>query len=77
MGVDAYKIHSSDLSNPYLVKYVAETGKRIDLSVGGSSIDEIQTALEWIRSTSDSEIWLMYGYQNFPTRTVDAGWTAW
>lgn len=67
IGVDAYKLHSADLSNPYLMKYVAETGKRIDLSVGGSTIDEIQTALEWIRSTS--EIWLMYGYQNFPTRT--------
>lgn len=69
IGVNAYKIHSSDLSNPYLIKYVAETGKRIDLSVGGSTIDEIQTALEWIRSTSNSETWLMYGYQNFPTPT--------
>lgn len=68
MRVDAYKIHSADLSNPYLVKYAAETGKRIDLSVGASTLDEIQTALEWIQSTSDSPVWLMYGYQNFPTR---------
>ncbi len=67
--VDAYKIHSADLSNPYLVRYVASTGKRIDLSVGASTLDEIQTAIEWVRSTSDSEIWLMYGYQNFPTPT--------
>jgi len=67
--VDAFKIHSSDLSNPYLVKYVAETGKRIDLSIGASSLDEIEGALEWIRKTSDSEICLMYGYQNFPTST--------
>ena len=34
LGVDAYKLHSADLSNPYLVQYVAATGKRIDLSVG-------------------------------------------
>lgn len=67
--VDAFKIHSSDLSNPYLIKYVAETGKRIDLSIGASSLDEIETALEWIREVSDSKIWLMYGYQNFPTPT--------
>jgi len=71
LGVEAYKIHSSDLSNPYLLKRVAETGKRIDLSVGGSTLDEIQTAIQWIREASDSNIWLMYGYQDFPTRPDD------
>jgi N,N'-diacetyllegionaminate synthase len=69
MGVDAFKLHTADLSNPFLVKHVAQTGKRIDLSVGASTIDEIQTAVEWIRNTSESEIWMMYGYQNFPTPT--------
>ena len=71
LKVDAYKVHSADLSNPLLVKYVARTGKRIDLSVGASTLTEIQTAIDWIRETSDSNIWLMYGYQNFPTRTDD------
>ncbi len=69
IGVDAYKLHSSDLSNPFLVRYVAATGKRIDLSVGASTLDEIQNAVEWIRETSSSTIWMMYGYQNFPTPT--------
>jgi sialic acid synthase SpsE len=69
--VDAYKIHSSDLSNPSLVQDVARTGKRIDLSVGASSLDEIQTAITWIRQVSQTAIWLMYGYQNFPTHTDD------
>lgn len=67
--VDAFKLHSADLSNPYLVEYVADTGRRIDLCVGASTLDEIQTAIEWIRGASDSEIWLMYGYQSFPTPT--------
>lgn len=71
INVDAYKLHSADLSNPYLVKYVVDTGKRIDLSVGASTLDEIQTAIEWIKSTSSCEIWLMYGYQNFPTPTAE------
>ncbi len=69
LGVGAYKLHAADLSNPYLVRYVASTGRRIDLSVGASTIDEISTAIDWIRSTSNSEIWLMYGLQNFPTPT--------
>jgi N,N'-diacetyllegionaminate synthase len=68
IGVDAFKIHSADLSNPLLLHEVAKTGRRIDLSVGASSLDEIQQAVEWIRSvSSDTEIWLMYGYQSFPT----------
>lgn len=71
MGVDAYKIHSADLSNPYLIKYVASLGKRIDLSIGASTLEEIESAVRWIRETSKSEIWLMYGYQNFPTRSDD------
>ena len=31
LGVDAYKLHSADLSNPNMIEYVAGTGKRIDL----------------------------------------------
>lgn len=67
IGVDAYKLHSADLSNPYLIRYVAGTGKRIDLSVGASTIEEITRAVECIRMASDSEIWMMYGIQTFPT----------
>jgi sialic acid synthase SpsE len=67
VGMDAYKLHSADLSNPYMVEYVASTGRRIDLSVGASAVDEITTAIDWIKSTSDSTVYLMYGYQNFPT----------
>jgi len=71
LGVDAFKLHAADLSNPHLVKYLARTGKRIDLSVGASTLDEIQNALEWIRDASDAPIWLMYGMQNFPTCIED------
>jgi sialic acid synthase SpsE len=67
--VDAFKLHSADLSNPGLVKYVARTGKRIDLSVGASTLDEIFWAVQWIKEISDVETWLMYGYQSFPTPT--------
>ena len=41
IGVDAYKIHAADLSNPNLIQGMARTGKRVELSVGGSTLDEI------------------------------------
>jgi N,N'-diacetyllegionaminate synthase len=69
INIDAYKLHSADLSNPSLIKYLSQTNKRIDLCVGASTIDEIQKAVEWIRGFSNAEIWLMYGYQSFPTPT--------
>ena len=72
IGVDAYKLHASDLSNPHLVKLVSELGRRIDLSVGASTLDEISSAIQWIRNVPEAEIWLMYGYQNFPTPSHEA-----
>ena len=71
VGVDAYKLHTSELANPEMIDKVSKTGKRIDLSIGASSLDEIQKALTRIRSLSNAEIWLMYGYQNFPTDPKD------
>jgi len=67
IDVDAYKVHAADLSNRGLIKYIASTGKRIDLSVGASTLDEITKAIDWLKCTSESNIWLMYGMQNFPT----------
>ena len=49
IGVDAYKLHSSDLSNPEIIRRVARTNRRIDLSVGASTIEEIRAAIGWIR----------------------------
>ncbi len=69
IGVDAFKLHSSDLSNPALIARLARSGRRIDLSIGASTVGEIQTALEWIGENGRECVWLMYGFQNFPTRT--------
>jgi N,N'-diacetyllegionaminate synthase len=71
IDVDAYKIHTADLSNPFLVKHVAKKKKRIDLSVGASTLEEIRAAVKWIQSVSKCEIYLMYGLQNFPTPSDD------
>lgn len=71
LDIDGFKLNSSDLSNPYVLKKVAATGLPINLSIGASTLGEIQTAIEKIRATSNSRITLMYGYQNFPTRPDD------
>jgi N,N'-diacetyllegionaminate synthase len=72
IGVSAFKIHTADLSNPLLLRKIAEFGKRIDLSVGSSTFEEISDAISWIGEEGDPKIWLMYGKQLFPTEVADA-----
>lgn len=71
LGVNAFKIHTADLSNPLLLRKIAEFGKRIDLSVGSSTFEEISDAISWIGEEGDPKIWLMYGKQLFPSATAD------
>ncbi len=67
LNIDGYKLNSSDLSNPLVLEKVAATGKQINLSIGASTLGEIQAAVGRIRTISEAKITLMYGHQSFPT----------
>ena len=71
LGIDGYKLNSSDLSNPYVLDQIAATGKKINLSIGASTLTEITTALERLKKKTQAPITLMYGYQSFPTAIAD------
>ena len=66
LGAKAFKIHTSDLGNKDLLLEASKLKKRIDLSIGGSTENEIKLALSYINN--NCEVWLMYGYQLFPTK---------
>ncbi|MFH1283598.1 MAG: N-acetylneuraminate synthase family protein [bacterium] len=63
-GLDGYKIHSTDINNIYLLKYVAKTRKKVFLSTGGSDLKEIETALSIF---DKCDVTLMVGFQAEPT----------
>ncbi|MCD4750467.1 MAG: N-acetylneuraminate synthase family protein [Thermoanaerobaculales bacterium] len=67
LGVDALKLHAADLCNPALLRLVGGTGKRVDLSIGAASLGEIEAAVARLSEGGAPEIWLMYGFQRFPT----------
>jgi sialic acid synthase SpsE len=71
-GVDAIKLHSSDLSNPRMLDAAGISGKLISIAVGGSTIDEISQALSHLNRRGAKEILLMHGYQGYPTELTDA-----
>jgi N-acetylneuraminate synthase len=70
--IDFYKISSSDLSNIPFVKYIAGKKKPVFLSTGASTIDEIEMAVNVIRTEVSNEICLMHCVLDYPTRNKDA-----
>lgn len=71
LGVDAFKIHSSDINNKKLLEFVANTNKPILLSCSGCMLNEIDCAVNTIKNISKTQIILMHGFQGFPTRTSE------
>ncbi len=65
--VDAFSIHASDLSNPFLLKHVAGKGKPMLLYVGGATLEEIKAAVSVVEPFGVDMV-LVYGLQNFPTK---------
>lgn len=65
--MNVYKISSSDLSNLPFITHMAKKGKPILLSVGASNLDEIQQAVQVIRSHNDRELVLMHCVLEYPT----------
>lgn len=68
IGVDGYKIHTTDINNLPFLKQVARTKKKVFLSTGGCQLAEIEESLAVFK---DREITLMYGFQLQPTMPKD------
>tara|TARA_Y100000590_G_scaffold458400_1_gene613037 strand:- start:1048 stop:2061 length:1014 start_codon:yes stop_codon:yes gene_type:complete len=67
---NAYKIPPSCLEDSKMLEFYKTIKKPIILGVGGSTIEEITKAYQ-IFENEISDIVLMWGFQNFPTKAVD------
>lgn len=66
IGVDVYKISSSDITYLQLIKYTASKHKPIILSTGCASIGEIEKAVETIRAQGNDNIILQHCILQYP-----------
>ena len=66
--IDGIKINSSDLTNPLVLKEALKFNNHINLSIGGSSVEEINYAIKLLKKNKKSKLNIMYGIQNFPTK---------
>lgn len=70
LGVDGFKIHSADLMNPVLLRFLSKQKNPILLSTAGCFLNEIDEAVK-ILQFIPKEIILMHGFQGYPTKLSD------
>ena len=63
-GVDAYKVHSTDMENPDFIRAVGAVGKPVFFATGGVPEDAVREALDLV---GGAPIGLLHGFQTFPT----------
>ncbi len=71
INITAIELHASGLNDYFLLNTVSRFDKKIILGVGGSTIDEIQHAVDFLKNKGKNNILLMYGFQSYPTNYTD------
>ena len=67
-----YKIASADITHIPLIKHCAAKGKPILLSVGASTLSEVDDAIAVIRSQGNNQIALLHCTLSYPCSPADA-----
>jgi len=70
--VTIHKISSSDITNIPLIRKIAKTKKKILLSTGASTNEEIQDAINVIEKEGNTDIVLLHCILNYPTENRNA-----
>jgi sialic acid synthase SpsE len=69
--VCAIELHATGLNDYFLLESVSKFNGVIILGVGGSTMDEIWYAVDFLKRREKNEIVLMYGFQSYPTKYTD------
>jgi N,N'-diacetyllegionaminate synthase len=67
----AIEIHATGLNDVFLLEKAAKFKNTVILGTGGSTLDEIDYAINYLRSCGKDDIFLMHGFQNYPTDYKD------
>jgi N,N'-diacetyllegionaminate synthase len=68
MGCDSLKIASQDTNYQDLIQYAAEKKIPIQLDTGGSSIGEVERAVDWILEKNNNQIIINHCPSGYPAR---------
>ena len=73
VGMDTYKIASGEVNNIPLLEKVAKTGKRVLLSSGMSSWDELDEAVETLQTNGCKDLVVLQCTSEYPCPAEQAG----
>jgi N,N'-diacetyllegionaminate synthase len=68
MGVHSLKIASQDTNYQDLIEYAADADLPIQLDTGGSSLGEVERAVDWIRERDNHKIIINHCPSGYPAR---------
>lgn len=71
LKVAAIELHATGLNDYFLLEEAVSFAHTVILGSGGSTIDEIQYAIEFLKAKGKDDIFLMHGFQNYPTDFKD------
>ena len=69
--IKAIEIHSTSLNDHFILTEAAKFIGQIILGIGGSDLDEITYAVDFLKNNKKNDIILMYGFQSYPTNYAD------
>ena len=69
--VAAIELHATGLNDWFLLNEASKFNGTIILGIGGSTIDEIEYAINILKTAGKDDIILMYGFQSYPTDYAD------
>jgi N,N'-diacetyllegionaminate synthase len=68
LSVPAFKIPSGEITNLPFLEHIARKGCPLIVSTGMSTLDEVQRAVETIRSTGNQQLVLLQCVSNYPAQ---------
>ncbi len=69
--VKAIEIHATGINDVFLLKAACDFEGTVILGTGGSTLDEIKYAVDYLNASGQQDIFLMHGFQNYPTDYTD------
>jgi len=70
-NVKAIELHATGLNDYFLLEKAAIFKGTVILGTGGSTLDEIEFAIDFLKSKGQEDVFLMHGFQNYPTDFKD------
>jgi N,N'-diacetyllegionaminate synthase len=69
--IHAIELHATSINDYFMLTEAAKFDGQIILGIGGSSISDITYAVDFLKHQGKHDIFLMYGFQSYPTNYRD------